>query len=231
MENTGTPFNDEELNASRERTPTVLVLDTSGSMDTEVTGSEDRRIDRLNNGLEFFKEEISQNQVASKKIDISIVTFGGEKARVKQEFTQINNWNPPRLFSSGKTPMADAIEEAIDRVHGVKQVYKEKGIIYNRPFIWLISDGLPDMDRGSDRWKRIQKQLEVGTPPNGKKFEFLAFAIEGTSINNLNDLVKDTNYNAEELNPGRFEQFFEFLSNSVEANEVQNEEFGFDQLD
>lgn len=228
METEGEAFTDEELRKKKQRTPTVLVLDTSTSMSNHVDdGTTNERIEYLNEGLEYFEEEISKKSHTEKRIDVSIVTFGGS-AEVKHEFTQFENWSPPRLYASGTTPMADAIESAIDRVRGVKDIYKSNSINYSRPFIWLLSDGRPNMDVGSDRWKAIQKQLEVGTEEN--RFRFHAIGIGPRAVSKLNTLVEPTGFEASEMEPGRFEEFFEFVSNSIAADEYA-ETTGFDQID
>jgi len=227
MVDEGNAFSDENLRRKKQRTPTVLILDTSSSMcNNMMDGTGTERIDYLNEGLEYFQEEISNKGHTEKRIDVSIVTFGGS-AKVKHEFTQFENWTPPNLYASGTTPMADAIEKAIDRVRGVKDHYQDEAINYSRPFIWLLSDGRPDMDKGSDRWNAVQKQLEVGTEEN--RFRFHAIGIGNEAVSKLNQLVEPTGFEATKMKPGKFEEYFEFVSNSLDADEYADRS-GFDQI-
>ena len=50
--------------------PTVLLLDISGSM---IVGD---KIGQLNDGIRAFKEEIEKDELARKRVDLAVVTFG-----------------------------------------------------------------------------------------------------------------------------------------------------------
>src|SRR5438874_1308663 len=78
------------------RCPCVLLLDTSGSM----TGNPVRA---LNEGLAAFREELLQDALARRRVEIAIVTFGGE-VKVLQEFVTVDNYTPPTLQAIGLTP-------------------------------------------------------------------------------------------------------------------------------
>jgi len=47
----------------------LLVLDTSGSMEGE-------RIDALNEGLQTFQDALRQDELAAKRVEVGILTFG-----------------------------------------------------------------------------------------------------------------------------------------------------------
>jgi len=228
MPRQGNPFDGEQLDYTVERTPTVLILDTSGSMKEPPTGSDMARIDQLIQGLEQFKDEVMGETHAQRRVDLSVVTFGGN-VQVINEFTQVKNWTPPRLQPSGSTPMAGAIETAIDRVEDVKATYSREGISYNRPILWLLTDGKSDMNEGGERWEIVKRQLEVGT--NKDKFIFFALGMGDADVERLSRLAEGTGKPALRMKPGQFSEFFNFVSNSLESHSETSGDFDIEEQD
>jgi len=206
-----------DIDTTVERTPTVLILDTSGSMTQDSVGPDGEskeNIERLNEGLGFFQEEVLKKEHASVRVDVGVVEFGSG-ADIRTDFTHIQDWNPPTLDASGRTPMGDAIELAIDMTEDVKSFYAEEGIPYNRPIFWLLTDGKPtDMDEGDGKWDQVQEQLRRGT--EDKHFEMFAMGVGDADMDTLNALVEPTGRPALKIKEGMFAEYFEFLSNSLE---------------
>src|SRR5262245_19100637 len=108
------PFGTNDFAENPEpRVPCVLVLDVSGSMGGEP-------IRQLNEGLIAFKDELSADSMASKRVEAAIVTFGSEVIKVC-DFTTAESFHPPTLSASGTTPMGQAMNMAIDMVEQRKQ--------------------------------------------------------------------------------------------------------------
>jgi uncharacterized protein YegL len=129
------PFGDATFAENPEnRCPVLLVLDTSGSMAGQ-------KIQELNAGLQTFRDELFADSLASKRVEVAIVTFG--PVRTECDFTTIHTFNAPHLVTTGDTPMGAAIEQAIDMLRSRKDIYKANGIKYYRPWIFLITDGSP----------------------------------------------------------------------------------------
>lgn len=206
----------EPVDPTLERTPTVLILDTSNSM----TGS---RIDQLNDGLEYFDREISEHDHAEARVDLAIVTFGNG-VTVEQEFTTFEGWDPPKLDAGGLTPMGEAIEKAVKLDEERKKEYRKNGISYNRPLIWLLTDGEPtDMDEGDQTWNRVQDMLEHGI--NENHFLFFAMGIgDEADMDTLNELVSMTDRDAEALEEGMFMDLFQTVSNSLQKQSNPGDE-------
>ena len=217
MSNTDTGLAPEEIEATVQRTPAVLLLDTSGSMEEETAtpgGERKEKIEHLNAGLELFAEEVKSKEHASVRVDVAIVTFGSE-VEVTQEFTSIEEWTPPTLTASGSTPMGEAIETGIDLAEDVKRFYDENGISYTRPLLWLLTDGEPtDMSPGDSQWNHVQEQLAVGT--SGNHFLFFAMGVGAANRETLNALVEETGKTALKIKEGMFKEYFQFVSNSLE---------------
>ncbi len=121
------PFGSDSFADNPEpRCPCVLLLDTSGSMSG-------KPIEQLNVGIQTLKQELATDNLAAKRVEIAIVTFGPIK--IQSEFSTISNFYPKSLQTSGDTPMGGAISLGIDMVNKRKQEYKNHGIGYYMPWI------------------------------------------------------------------------------------------------
>ena len=115
------------------RCPVILLLDTSGSMSGQP-------IQELNRGLAAFKEDVQKDSQASLSVEVSIITFS-PIVKLTQDFVTIDQFTLPTLEVGGVTPMGAAIEYALDFLENRKQTYKANGILYYRPWVFLITDG------------------------------------------------------------------------------------------
>lgn len=113
----------------------ALLLDTSSSMAGEP-------IDQLNQGFELFCDEIKKDELAQKRAEIAVISFGGV-ARVEIPFTEGRDLQPRRLMASGGTPMGSALNLALDQLAQQKQAYKQAGLEYYRPWLFVLTDGEP----------------------------------------------------------------------------------------
>ncbi len=181
------------------RVPCVLILDTSQSMQ----GS---RINELNAGLKFYKEELLADPLASKRVEVAIVTFGGDVER-PVDFVTATKFQPPTLTTSGNTPMGQAINKALDMIEDRKTEYREHGIAYYRPWAFLITDGEPN-----DSWKPTIPRVRDGE--REKSFSFFAVGVEGADMATLAEICVRTPLRLEGL---KFRELFSWLSNSQQA--------------
>ena len=99
------------------RCPCVLLLDTSSSM----SGS---AINALNQGLQTFKDSLTQDDLASRRVEIAIVTFDS-KVNVVQDFVTADQYEPTSLSAGGATAMGTAIVTGLDMVQNRKTQYRE----------------------------------------------------------------------------------------------------------
>ncbi|WP_433796776.1 vWA domain-containing protein [Actinoplanes sp. CA-252034] len=113
----------------------ALLLDTSASM----AGGP---INALNQGLELFCDEIKKDELAQKRAEITVISFGGG-ARVEIPFTEGRDLQPRTLMAAGDTPMGAALNLGLEQLQHQKQAYRQAGLEYYRPWLFLLTDGEP----------------------------------------------------------------------------------------
>lgn len=131
--------------------PVILLLDTSGSM------RQDDKIDVLNDSVAEMIRELASVDAGHGLITLTLITFGGESAKVVQKNVPVSNIAFTPLRAGGKTPMGQAFSLARDLIENRDEISSKS----YRPTIALVSDGFPvpalagelealiDSDRGS----------------------------------------------------------------------------------
>lgn len=192
-----TPFVDAELAMNPEpRVACLLLLDTSGSM----AGTPIRQ---LNEGLTVFKSDMLSDDLRTKRAEVGIITFGPVK--IETEFQTVDVFNPPIFDASGDTPMGLAIETGLRMLNERKATYKQNGIKYYRPWIFLITDGAP-----TDRWQQAASLVHQGEAE--KAFVFRTLGTDGADFEVLR---KITPREPLKLRGLMFREFFVWLSSSL----------------
>jgi uncharacterized protein YegL len=179
------------------RVPCVLLLDTSSSM----RGSP---IDSLNRGLVTFKEELSEDELAARRAEVAVVTFSS-RVDVVQDFVTADNFEPPELTVSGKTSMGSGIEKALSMVDDRKSTYKDEGVKYYRPWVFMITDGAP-----TDRVERARKQVHKEEDRDG--VAFFAVGVQEADMSKLRQISQRDPLKLQGL---KFAELFQWLSDSM----------------
>jgi uncharacterized protein YegL len=185
------------------RCPCVLLLDTSGSMSGGAIAA-------LNEGLQRFREEVSKDELAARRAEVAVVTFNSE-INVVRDFSTADSFDPPTLSAKGLTCMGSGIEKALDLIEERKQQYRQNGVDYYRPWIFMITDGEPQgeadavFERACDRLR---------TSEAGKHVAFFAVAVDGANVAKLGQL---TSRPPVRLTGLRFVELFQWLSSSIQA--------------
>jgi uncharacterized protein YegL len=174
----------------------VLLLDTSGSMNG-------KPITELNQGLRTFQTDLAEDPLASRRVEIAIVTFGDGGVTKTQDFVTVDRLTPPELSADGKTPMGEAINLGLDLVERRKADYKESGISYYQPWVLLITDGAP-----TDEWKAAAQRVQSET--GARKLTFFAVGVRNADMNVLSQITPRTL----KLDGLRFNDLFVWLSQS-----------------
>jgi uncharacterized protein YegL len=198
------PFFEAEFAENPEpRCPCILLLDTSGSMMGEP-------IHQLNIGLQTFKDQLLIDDLAAKRVEVALVTFG--PVRTESDFTLATDFQPPTLSAQADTPMGAAIEEAIRLLNQRKQIYKSNGISYYRPWIFLITDGAP-----TDDWQRAAQLVKEGEAQQG--FSFFAVGVDQANMNILSQIATRDPLKLKGLD---FRNLFAWLSSSMRSVSQSN---------
>jgi uncharacterized protein YegL len=176
----------------------TLLIDVSYSMKGEP-------IDALNEGLKAFCDDLKEDELASKRVEVSVVTFGGE-VEVVQDFITADKFEPPRLTVSGNTPMGEAINKSLDLLKERKNTYKQNDIAYYRPWLFLITDGAPT-DEWNDAAERLQKEYQQGE---------VAFFAVGVNKADMELLKKISPRQPLLLQGLKFQELFLWLSRSTQ---------------
>lgn len=183
------------------RCPCVLLLDDSGSM-------QGAPITALNEGLRVFKEELLRDPLASRRVELAVVTFDSD-VTVLQDFVTADQLLLPPLTAQGLTHMGSAMHKALDMVQARKAEYRANGVAYYRPWVFMLTDGQPEgeadvvVQQAAQRLKDDEGQ---------KRVAFFAVGVEGANMTRLSQLVVRTPVKLLGLH---FAEMFRWLSASL----------------
>ena len=113
----------------------VLLVDTSGSM----AGAS---INELNQGLLEFGNALDQDEHARGVADVCVISFNSNVETVVP-FCPAANYSAPTLSAGGLTSMNEAVIAGLDAIEERKQLYRQLGCSYYRPWMFLLTDGEP----------------------------------------------------------------------------------------
>lgn len=192
------------MNPGEKHIACVVLVDISGSM------SRDGAIDELNQGLQAFKQALQEDAMACGCTDVSLISFGTE-VRELVPFCPAADFQPPYLSAGGLTAMNEAIITGLDSIDLRKTEYKNVGVPYWRPWIFLLTDGIPtDDELHTAALDRLRDAVDR------KKITFFPMGIgAGADIPYLKQYTKDGAGAVLKASKDNFKEAFVWLSNSM----------------
>jgi uncharacterized protein YegL len=184
------------------RCPCVLLLDTSSSMAGAPLAA-------LNRGVQTFRNELLKDPLARQRVEVAVVAFGGP-VQVVQNFVTVEHFLPAELQPRGLTPLGTGLLKALDLLESRKAKYRKHGVTYSRPWIFLVSDGMPQGEPWEVTRQAVQriKQAEAA-----RSVVMFTAAVEGANRNFLMRLSQRPPLILEGL---RFAELFTWLSASTQ---------------
>ena len=194
-----------------QRTPCVLILDASGSMDT-VGSSGKTRIQALNDGIKALEQSLRDDDTAVTRVQLAIVSVGGpaNDADVMMDWTDAINFQAFPLKTGGATPLGKGIQLGLELVEQGKQNLRAAGISYTRPWMMVISDGDPTDERSV--WATATRDCKAAEA--AKKVEIFCIGVEGANLQILSELGSKPPLM---LDGVKFREMFVWLSSSLSA--------------
>ena len=189
----------------KEHMSVLIAVDTSGSVEPA--------IQNINANLNHFKENVCENDIAAKCVDVCVMTFD-DSPRVIQDWCPIQDMNLIELDAAGCTDLNGAIISGIDKIRERSREYQD---LEKKPYLIVMTDGYDNVTGNVD----AAAEYAAERISEGKlKLFFLGFGeYDKTTAAQLCRThgnwcfeVKDGDFD--------FNDFFDFVGNSVKAASV-----------
>ena len=175
----------------------VALFDTSDSMKGD-------SIAQLNKGFAQLLSALNGNDLASLRVELGVITFGGTP-KIVQDFDSVDRIELREFSVSGNTPLGEAVRQGFTMLDERKAMYKANGVPYYRPWMFLLTDGQP-----TDDWEKAADT--VHEQERGKHVVFFAVGVDNA---NMEILKKISVREPRRLKDGKFAEMFEWLSTSL----------------
>lgn len=199
------------INNPNQRTPCVLVLDISGSMN-ERTQTGRTRVEELNLGLVALCEALHDDPTALIRVQLSVVTVGGPTggAEIMMDWTDATDFRPFNLNASGGTPLGKGLRTALPLIEDAKRQLRNTNISYTRPWMIVISDGEPT--DSSEEWKNATQECLKAEQEN--KVEIFSICVDSSIVPKMGEFTSRPPLTLSNM---KFRELFVWLSASLSA--------------
>lgn len=187
-----------------ERLACVLIVDGSGSM------KDSGAIHELNEGLRTLAALLKEDDDTADGVQIAILRMGDQDAVTELTgFVDAAEFTAPVVEADGSTPLGRAVEQAMRMIEAQKQRYRQNGISYKRPWLWIMSDGAP-----TDAWQPVAARARAAQEAR----QFTLWAIGVGKEAPLEALKSFTNGDrCFRIGERDFKAMFEWMSASMSA--------------
>jgi uncharacterized protein YegL len=184
----------------------VFLLDTSGSMGWP---ENDPPIRHLNDGLNRFKTEVSENKQTRDILDVAIVEFNSN-FRVVQDFVPVEYMESINLVATGGTTISPAIREVLKMVDDRSRFYRRSGSEPYKPWVLLISDGQP-----SDDITAVAQEIKA--MEDAGKVSFRSLSVGENDSETLQALHQLSGQKVMKMKGTNFSSFFDWVNKSMRS--------------
>lgn len=183
------------------RLPCVVIVDGSSSMEANDA------IGALNKGLKVFADELREDTKARAGVRLKVIRVGGSVDTLV-DWVDAANFDAPHVDAHGNTPLGAAVGQALDDLEDEKARIENAGLIRNRAWLFILTDGEPT-DDGWEQHAAACRQAETD-----KKVSVFCIGVDGA---NMNKLAKFSSRAPAPLDSAKFREFFVWLSKSASA--------------
>lgn len=191
-------------NPGERHIPAVLLVDISGSMSG-------KPIEELNRGLREFGIALQEDSLALGRAEVCVISFNSS-VQTEMGFRPATEYEAPVLSAGGLTSFNEAIQVALDAIEARKEEYRREGIQHYRPWLFVLTDGLPTDDSLESVAKdRIQNAIR------NKKLTYMPMGIGAADTKKLQEYYPDEAAVKPVLKADskNFKEAFVWLSNSI----------------
>ena len=161
------------VNPAKPHLPIVFLVDISASM------TQDGAIDELNRFLQELHTFFRENDYVAGITDISIISFGAD-AKIELGFRSAEEYEVPTLSANGPTSMNQALLLAFSEIQARKDTYKQNGVKWYRPWLFVLTDGMPtDTVYENEAVQKITEAIE------NRKIKYVPVGIGSADIKQL----------------------------------------------
>ena len=191
------------MNPGAKHIACVLLVDTSTSMSGAA-------IDELNEGLRAFGEALMSDAQASGAADVCVINFNTE-VTVEVPFSPAADYVAPTLSAGGLTALNEAIITGLDAIEQQKATYRQLGVDYYKPWLFLLTDGsATDTEFDADAHQRLAEALA------NRKVNFFPMGIGADAdIQALKSYTANGNGAVLKAEKNHFKEAFVWLSSSM----------------
>ncbi len=160
-------------NIAEKHVACAVLVDTSDSM------KNGNAIGQVNEGIRLLIDQIMNDSQAQGVVDLCIIEFNSDVS-VVHPFAPISKVEVAPLKARGMTSLNQAILTGLDLVEERRSLYKTTSTLAWRPWLFLITDGLPtDPQLESEAKRRLQDAMDR------KRVIFFPVAVSGADEKHL----------------------------------------------
>jgi uncharacterized protein YegL len=162
-----------------------MILDASDSM----SGAP---ISALNAAIPLLKPELLDDPISRGSLQLGITACSGSHPQVIQPWTDLENFSEPRLKTSGGTPLAESIINALEEIRAYQSVCDQQGVAYYSPLLWIFTDGEWTDTHRVDEAVRVAQAAQQYAVPQRVLIFALTTSQDPQAIANLNRITQRT---------------------------------------